>query len=238
MRIISKHKDYYDGVQIYGFDPALTYIRTESEHYIKSLGTYPKICKTYTAKEFYVLENFLIGFAGKIYPVIQIRTFNDKFYFYNIEDLKKFITTHQLELLIKNSKWQNLEQEYQGICNFFDGKLNMYAFWRGENYNFTDIYKELFTKFESPIFVVDNHHNCNSSEIMVTTNVLLKEYQFQKVMTPFETYQNLYMYLANKANPEPHMIEISDNKKSEKAGFDNMSFKQVSPGKKFKRRNK
>lgn len=69
MRIISKERDYYDGVQGMAFDKSLLYVRTPIEVPKENVKNY-KLPKIYLSDMSYRLDRGVIGFCGKLYPFI------------------------------------------------------------------------------------------------------------------------------------------------------------------------
>lgn len=71
MRIISGFRDYYDCVQSQGQDQTVHYLRTIKE--VKYIGCFPfPVCFTgYTRSMIYVTQ-YIVGFCGKIYPVLRL----------------------------------------------------------------------------------------------------------------------------------------------------------------------
>src|SRR4051812_13796729 len=75
MRIVSKKRDYYDIVQGTGQNFDLQYIRTEIE---EPLEKYP--FPTFWASHWYgssdllTIKEYTIGFCGKIYPCLHLKT--------------------------------------------------------------------------------------------------------------------------------------------------------------------
>ena len=114
-------------------------------------------------------------------------------------------------------KKQNVEAAYQ----FFDKDIR---------------FKNLFVNYNTPTFII--RYRISGYKIVMTLNPILKDLNFHTQLDPYTCYQEIAMYVSGVLGVgEKEIIKISDVEKRNKAGFDDVSFKQVSPGKKFKRRN-
>ena len=103
MKIISKHKDYYDGVQAFGIDKTLVYLRKEETIQLETLPGYNSLLAIKggdSTEEIVVLEadkygteilyidvkKNAIGFCGKLIPAFQL----DEYYNRNLVSSKTF----------------------------------------------------------------------------------------------------------------------------------------------------
>ena len=97
MRIISKHHDYYDTVQAYGFDDTVIYIRKKEEIRDKKLSGSLKSTSMYTNEYHNLIEDTgVLYFCGKKYPFIKfeikVLPASSKYkYYYDYESLNNFI---------------------------------------------------------------------------------------------------------------------------------------------------
>jgi hypothetical protein len=263
MRIINKgstKNDYYDITQQYGHDSNLVYLREEKEIEDTSELIYQMKKKYYYALSFWsdyyknisIVDVYIIGFCGKLYPVFEI----------NIEDWSKrsdkgdfpikttyicydFDTIYNLfkPYFKKNDEKAFLGQKYhynkhqQSTNKTFKGLFNKFI----EKDNCID----LFFKYKVPIFFINFYPIYRYSvlykipkETKITLNCNLKQFEFYKVFNPYQAYQEISMYISGVLGVgAPEIIEISDKNKITKKGFDTVSsFRTKSPGKKRKRR--
>lgn len=239
MKIMSKFKDYYDYVISYGIDPNLTYERMTKEIKLdlndKSIKNLQKIIKNHSTSSRFSLstlltpETIFLGFCGKLYGLIHYPAttlyFDPKIskIFSSIDSFKNhlcnfnkdsFITYYEPNIFTKLSRFDSLSlflKKYNGI----------------------DIETDIFIKLNSPIFLYKN------SQLPIIINPKLSDCSFYNIKSSEQTFQELSMFIGGILNRrEPDVLNISDDKKLIKNGFDERSFKTITPGKKLSRRNK
>lgn len=241
MRIISKNKDYYDCVQAHGQDQGFVYVRTPetsdfafNEHFPNPNGVwpFPEINNRYVRNRKFYLTEHIVGFCGKIYPVLHIRkdATDDPIVCHNMEDVLKFINEGEFK-----------KKELEG---FYGKKKKHYNYWRT---NWHDTSKGSFEKFfekcaeqqeqhekifrdsNSPIFVAtyrdryvyDNTRKPNWSPSTITFNAGLKEHCFYRIFPTALAYQEISMYLGGVLGiGNPVVPEISNDDMVESKGFD------------------
>lgn len=158
----------------------------------------------------------VIGFCGVMYPVMVFekpRIWNKlggSVFCYNIVDVDKYM---------------------KEVCN--KRELDRYENNKGHGYR--NSAKRMFEEFaalpvnlepfivnRSPIVVFFEHR-----DIAATWNQRLRDYEFQRVISPYEAWQKIEMFLANLATPEKPIPPQSDIQKVESHGFDKkMSFRK------------
>lgn len=249
MRIISKFQDYYDGVQAYGHDETLTYVRKVTK--IKSKKFKSKHKEAYdliekklhrryslglTPRHIRVWENgykslnlfpFLIGFCGKYYVVLQHTCPED-------EKVYNFYSTKQIEAFLRSDEKYKL-----GLKRFIEGetapKFRWSKVYKKEGKPWSEIIdrffdlnemgnkdciKSLFATYKVPVFVLDDDLN-------FFTNKCLKDYSFYKCVDTFTAFQEIEMYLGGVLGADaPEMATIDDIYMRDKKGFNEMSFKK------------
>lgn len=142
----------------------------------------------------------LIFFCGKIYPVFEIHkqyfnpidklTVHEKKYFYMFEELNQYLNTNEIEF--DSNKAKQLCQQFFIINN-------------------PDT--EYLIKNKITIALID----CTG----VFINQKLSNYDFYKVFSPYEAFQELDIWFCGTlAYPQNIMIEVSNNAKIIKHGFD------------------
>jgi len=240
MYIISKRKDYYDGVAgSMGIDKTIVYERTpvkienqkempkefhgnllwnrDYNNHFLNLG-YSDIeehCKKYEKAKF-----FLVGFCGKLYLGWRLQ------YTVKEYDEEKNVMTEVLKVdiiygyenvkeYVKGNWWKhNIEDDIEYV----------------KHYDPINIFREI----NAPVFVYDNDaviiygeygRRLNSGIFII--NPILKDYEFYKVLDTFQTFQELSMFLGGVlGRGEKEMIEIEDKYKIKKHGFDKWSFRR------------
>ena len=227
MYIISKQKDYYDGVVgTVGMDKTIVYERKTVEiedneslpKFVrhrrfdwKSGNPFRNICnahvKTDNNRGYHGVDGFIVGFCGKLY-------FGWKFYYKE----KEFNTEiGELEEVIKDDiiyGYDNvkdlLKTEFWGSSLDDDMKIV-------ENYNPL----EVFRKYNAPIFLYDSFHARPRREPQFIVNPILKDWEFYKVVDAFTAFTELQMYISGVLGTgEKEIIEISNENKIEQHGFD------------------
>lgn len=75
-------------------------------------------------------------------------------------------------------------------------------------------------------------------QIPITKNALLRDFEFYRVYSPEQTYQELAMFLSNVANPDPVMVQLTDKDKQKKFGFTHQYSFRKEPGEKKDKKRK
>ena len=250
MYIISKNKDYYDGVVgSVGMDKTLVYERTTTDMTENMLKEFKhsrnggwrnadrenpflnigyadidrKKTKKYTGKNF-----FIIGFCGKLYLGWKL------YYKVNGWDLetgeeKEFTNT-------------DIVYGYENVKKFIRE-----SYWRGnlqDDINYVTSYDpiEMFRELKTPVFVHDTDAEIRRGEYGIIksnsnliVNPVLKEYEFYKVVDAFAAFQEISMFIGGVLGiGEKEMIEVEDKYKIGQHGFDKWSFRREPSKKKLK----
>jgi len=213
MLILSKKKDYYDGVVgTMGIDKTIVYDRKETifegknipkifsvksfrmryENNIFHAISYRKLTKEIRSK-YDSLSYIIVGFCGKVYLGLvlsyKIKTGflpEDKYVIvYNQDEIKEIV------------EWSEIDN-YLIFVN---------------NYNAI----EMFRTYNTPAFVyVDGGRN---DKFIV--NPILDEYDFYKVFDSFNAFQEIQMFIGGVlGSKENEIIKISDKDKINQHGFD------------------
>lgn len=214
MRIISSFKDYYDCIQRYGQQNDLQFIREEKEiilkHHYTPHGT------------------MYIGFCGKIYPLIAFGSYFDKLkerhICYSIEDLDKYYAQYMSE---------ESRKVYEGKSRYYNhwSRQHYIKFFKGEEVNnhlrVRDNYdtKTFFEEYKCPIFTVQTHNvYCES---LLTLNPRLNQYRFERIMPPYQAFQELEMWHSNQVKPFKPIPTVSDKDLAAAKGYDKFSFRKA-----------
>jgi len=197
--------------------------------FINILKSNTNTSKSWLSSSLLTQESIFVGFCGKLYGLIQYPVttlyWDSKICqtFSNIETFK----THLYNTNKENFAAYNYIHKYRNISKF--DNLNLFL----KKFNEIDIGNEIFIKFNSPIFLFKNT-NCP-----IIVNPKLSNYSFYNIKSSDQAFQELSMFIGGVLNRrESNMLNINDDKKLIKNGFDDQSFKTLSPGKKHIRRNK
>jgi hypothetical protein len=238
MRIISPFHDYYDTAQAFGQDERVVYHRVTREEKYK----FPHaLAKWFPARgvpwkqrgefaddhveRFYFksskpvtfhpvsIEFFRIGFCGKLHSgiVIQFTPTSPIECFYNVDDIKTKAEKYFKKNLVDEFKETTSGQR---AANWFDKKVDETSFndWCVEN--------------KTPVVVWNSTWKEHSE--WVYYNPCLNDYDFFKVMNPYQAYQELDMYISGVIGyPGIPMVEIEDKYKIVEHGFDKWSFRKI-----------
>lgn len=238
MNIISKFHDYYDGVARQGVDTSIVYLR-ESFRYDFEKKSYPSVYDTLPeiTYKFFTLnvpgrrsnENdkltltyMVLGYCGNMYPLVEIRAHSsivcsvpeEYTYVYSIDDLEK---------VLKEKYDTQLASSRRGSFSFFRKSSNdLYQLFAQD----LSRLKSFFTEYNCPTFLYFDltPDRCPS----IATNVALKSLQFFKVKDAYTCFQDISMYVSGVLkSPTSNMIQISDEDKLSKHGFDEWSFRKL-----------
>ena len=235
MYIISKHKDYYDGVVgSVGMDKTLVYERntveiTESKLMLKEfqasrnrgwMGTnrdnpFLNIChagidskktKKYTDEDF-----FIVGFCGKLYLGWKLYYKEKEWDALGYDDVVK----------------TDIVYGYENVKDFIRE-----SYWRGhlkddieyvENYDPINMFRELNT----PVFIYDSERRKPRTSDALTIDPILKDYEFYKVVDAFQAFQEISMFIGGVlGRGEKEIIVVEDKYKIAQHGFDKWSFRK------------
>ena len=211
MLIISKFKDYYDGVVgTYGIDKTIVFNReldVIDDNKIYSLfRDLTRINQFYTFNFFHIKKDsifdnfsiFIVGFCGKMY--IGWKIYNNNKVIDFIYD-KEFIKSN---LKLTKKEKVDFENIYNQIINF----------------DSIDIHRE----YNTPIFIYDEDYFIRKRGFVI--NPILSDYKFYRVIDPVTAFQEIQMYISGVlGSNEKNIIEIDDKYKIPQHGFDNWSFK-------------
>jgi len=222
MLIISKNKDYYDGVVgTMGIDKTLVYERktveiTENKLMLKEfqyklydwndrnpflkIGNIPIDSKKNNKYTDYTF--FIVGFCGELY-------LGWKFHYKvkgNINDILK----------------TDIIYGYDNAKNFLKDD-----YWSGsveDDINYVMNYDpiDMFREINSPIFIFEKDR---INKLII--NPTLKKWKFYRLFDSFQAFQEISMFLGGVlGRGEKDIVEIGDKYKIRKYGFDKWSFRK------------
>ena len=238
MLIISKKKDFYDGVVgTMGVDKTIIYNRDTIELENRDI---PKTFKgkdsfwglKYRETPFHELSyvdikkeckhvcdehaHFIIGFCGKLYIGWKL--------YREIDTITHAIST---EITYDTEFMQTILEEKNWHTNLDDSIKYILS------YNALPIFREL----KVPVFVYDGdfdrttfdkkRYGFNSFKPMFFINPLLKNYEFYKVFDTFQAFQEISMFMGGVLGAgEKEITVVADKYKITQHGFDKYSFRK------------
>ena len=233
MRVISESKDYYDCIQAMGQDRSIVYVRKEKEVYVSKNWPFPPYGIDSSLNKVGI-QQFIIGFCGKIYPMIKLTCDppvpNEKqivAFCFTVDDVSAFMKAHlsnkYYKIYMGNSeiprrwRWQwQWGRTQEQVSKFIEQcKSQQNDFF------------EMFIEEHCPIFVV---YSRNWKDYTITYNALLKPYGFYRLFDPSQAFQEIAMFMGNMAVPEKDMPVINDEMKIHSRGFDKWSFRTPPAG--------
>lgn len=205
MRLHSDFHDYYDNAVGYGIDNNVHYNRftKEVEIHIKSQFDFP-----------FHKRPYLLGFCGKIYPLIEIKKYDRKYdEEYDLEGFKLLETFYAYsyeEYKLKQSEWS----EYANTSEYSDysRELKLKQFFIDWDYQSDDV----FLEYKVPIWIVKLERGMNNGWL----NPRLKDYGFNRIKDSFTAFQDISMYLSNILVEQKEIAKIEDKFRIEQHGFD------------------
>jgi len=238
MYIISKKKDYYDGVVgTMGVDKTIVYERTpviDDDRFKfpkpftairgwndRDRTPFSNIRSGYPVKRESMYDSgsaFIVGFCGKLY-------LGWKFYLEVLKD-KHILSYPELRTSITYD------------VEFIKKHLEKTS-WRGkliDDINYISSYNpmDLFRQLNVPIFIYDSDYDRKflgtytrkGNEVFIT-NPPLKDYEFYKVQDSFAAFQEIQTFMGGVLGTgEKEIVEIEDKYKISQHGFDNKSFRR------------
>lgn len=238
MRIESDFHDYYDCMMRHGFEPRLVYERRTREVQLMSRPRSGFVDDRIPIGP-YMLHQMVIGFCGHLYPAAFIhrsagaRSGNqDSEMLYCIEDLDKIVAKLPIRFRreydgprpIRHIRY--LDTTRQGLTGYFAGEtLGDSDDLRHRVFGFRNLLtgkrlKGFFKEFRVPTWVVNGSY-------LLTLNPRLSDFEFFRVVSTEQAYQELAMYMASVlAIPEKPIPVIDDRTMAEAKGFDKHSFRK------------
>ncbi len=227
MKIYSPFHDYYDSVLKYGQeDDGIVYMRESEE--IKFTINQAEIKVVGNIRHFTNRNIKFIGFCGKIYPIFE-------YYFDNANGYETFYIGIDDEKLIDKIKEYSKKYRYDVDApsshdlSSILGTLEKDSYHR--RYEFKNPFKleEFFIKYDTPVFLFGLGDNDKDYRWKLTKNICLKDYGFQRIIPPFECFQEINMMFNTTLTnlKTPPMPVGSDKVIAESKGFDKYSFRKM-----------
>lgn len=212
MRIISKFKDYYDGVSSLGIDNSVHYLRETKVVPVDGI-----ISKVLTSRNSYNLNN---NYSSYTYRGNEVNSYKQTFMF--------FCGT-LYPILIINCTSKKLNSDIREIIYGYDECLKFFKTNGDYSANkLKNIYESLtndiilneHVKYSAPILFY--HVEYNNKEWSVTINKKLKDIKLYKIIDPFTCFQEISMFLNSTLCDvsTPKMPVGDDNVILNSKGFD------------------
>jgi hypothetical protein len=188
------------------------------------------------------IKIMLFGFCGRIFPLYWRRYYGSDTIAFSL-DLPQLAQALLTDFIEEEAKSRySFSEDIDGMKKII-GKGDKFSF---DNYHF-DI--QPFVDFDSPIFLyssvgiqyslqrslnlISDYRGLSIPTIVI--NFCLKTINFHKHLDQFQAYQEIEQFLGNTLVKREKIIELDDKSKRNARGFDDQSFKSLSPGKKAKR---
>lgn len=234
MRIISKFRDYYDSLQAHGADNDLLLLRETVEH--KAPDRYNRLPPTpfqplfdhfdpCFAHRSYHHDHFYQGFQkwSALKVQIGIVLFIGKPYlFFRTERTLKDAplgTSAEVRYIYDIDEMDTLVQEH-GSPSIYEYKVNRWSRRRSKSWALSTWelacskeFSAFASMMQAPIIYI-------SGRGQATTYPRLADFQFYKVIQPWQAYQELSMFLGNIAAPDRVPVTIADKDRVQQHGFD------------------
>jgi len=237
MKLIGKIHDYYDNCQCYGIDPSIVFDRTPragnqaiNDWILDQTKEHRQHKPFYQNNNLDFLSLQVIGFCGKLYPVV---VFNTEFVtsnlidvahrecYYDHDQLQKLIT------LLETKPYQpllsfiitSIRYNEKTITKVIDNLEHRMKQIRNLDAN------HLFINHRVPFFHAELKNNQRCYE-PVTLLPVLKSFDFYKAVNPFTAFQEISMYLGGIIPKQtPDLVSISDKDRIFQHGFNKYSFR-------------
>jgi len=234
IKIYSKWQDYYDGVQAYGQDKKVIYKRKkivcrEGTKTYRQVTNSPAVSQLIDSllnnrhefKNIFSRVQFILFFCGKSYLgfIYGLRDKQDKitnhycYSMYDIESLFKLCNTK-----LPEPRWYT----YPSSNTILRKKLpEIFELSKHFEHNLDTF--NLHHMLGTPVFIYLKHN----SRDYILLNPKLKTYEFYKTMDAYTTFQEISMFISGVLGGiSPPMIEISNDTKIAKHGFNKWSFRK------------
>ncbi len=247
MKIISKYKDYYDGVQSLGLDKTTIYKRQEqkvetpklndTENKLDELLNYGSLItlrpiSDKIEKDLYLL-GLLIGFCGKIYQCKYVLEHCHKsktpnaYFFYSKDELVLFLKTKEKEYFLDDLKYEvpgswrkKKELHWVDAISEFDSPFENMSYLFHEIGQPAFLYPSYIFDFEL-VKILSYTGAVQRPKENFIVNPKLKNVGFHKVKDAYQCYQEIEQFLNGVlGNSEKTTDNRTDVEKIKSHGFD------------------
>lgn len=245
MKIVSKYKDYYDGVQAMGFDEKLVFVRHQELKSFKKPNSYNKFregsddtleldrinleTSNYEPEQEHIdCYELIIGFCGKLYPGIIFKHVK------NEQVVSKKVYYDSKGVLSYIDKLKSQYRKLYFRCSFYNYYLpEPIKELLDQHFNqncFKANYEDWFQDFNTPIFRIVQKPNMNDltkhqygkDEIIhIELNPKLKDLEFYRLKDNYSAYQELSQFLGGVLSKRDKINDnLTDIEKVHQHGFD------------------
>lgn len=248
MRIISKDHDYYDCVQRMGQDLDTVYVRKREKVELPLTDwrrrgrdddswPFPKFQNWNTHRSMIWYHQQVIGFCGKIYPMVVVENLRGASAFcYSADEIASFVEENYRD------------KEYTAFMNITRRYVDPnYRKWSDVGYkrlvkHFDDVdavadrYEEFFHQYNVPIFRAVLSDEPWRDPHVIELNPVLKDVEFYRVVDTNTAFQEVQMFFGGvlrqgdghkpKYDGEVVNAGIDDRTMRDIKGFDDRSFKK------------
>lgn len=215
MKIIAKHKDYYDCmVNTLGMDPDIVFMRhndTKEIHHPGHIGYR-------TLADDGVATTHIIGFAGKLYPAMCVtRTIVKKFLHYPYSEstvVKNWIyDIDEMRLVVANGKLKKSKWKFE---NQNDGQIIVD---RAITLTKDSEIEKIFHDKQVGSFIIWGDNNRRSG-YELTAEPILADIQFFKCLSAFDAFLEMQRFISEQLRPMMEEVQLTDKQKVVSKGFD------------------
>jgi hypothetical protein len=196
----------------HGVDQSLLYVRNEEVVSLPDHQRFPYFVHDWIGNV--TVYTHVIGFCGKIYPCLQIRSRFCHTPESVDEVLKEVLSDHQFESYTR-------DEQYFGLAGFLTKQKGVRRFFEECKKKESD-YTKYFEDKRCPIFVATKMRN----RWEVAYNALLNRLEFYRVFDPFRAFQEVRMFMSNMAMPEKPLPQLDDVTLAESKGYNKWSFRK------------
>ena len=264
MRIISDHRDYYDCVMSQGMDLTCVWVRrleevefgnkprwhTPGVIFGNGEWPFPECPGTYWIGEKIEISQYMIGFCGKVYPVLEIsKTGPDgkKTFCRSLEDIDVFVEDNFKKIEVdtyKLTKKKTWHWRRKGVGISRKDLREFFEECRQQEESFKNIfvdngcpvfvaaYKTRYDKYSTIVYHgrrEDPERPDDKPRVLKSNanHVLLKDFEFYKVFATQQAFQEIWQYISGILGlNNPYVPEMDDLTKRDGHGFNEWSFRK------------
>ena len=190
---------------------------------------------------FEYIDSHVFFFCGKIYVGLHIHlkytayknSKNSSHWAYSYDDVERIMKKWGSKADIK--EWKEKDEKrptWWGISTFLHTRTDIKRLFEYNGTERKDLI-DLHHDMEIPVMVVSQKKNDGWRCAGLTFNPMLKDYDFYKVVDAWQAFQEISMFISGVlGGNSPKMIEISDEVRIAKHGFNDLSFRKQKEKKK------
>ncbi len=233
MKIKSKFRDYYDGVNPLHAEEPLFVRETKKFTVITSFGKRINVLDALDGPLKDLLEKI------SLYPVYSLVNFGDAFdvFFCGRQFSGHHISGHfkdEADQYVYKEKWfwrpcPEFTEHLVGVRRSFNRKFSdkdaqaQIDTWFKQQGHKDQQLLDLQLAAVTPIVL--RRHHFGTGEL--TINPILKAFDFAKILRPEQAWQELAMFFGTVVMPERNTVQISDKDRHAQHGFDKRSFRRT-----------